>query len=98
MKKANREEFYSHLSALYQLSPETISPVLREKIVEFAQKLDQSDNLYLLADQLSVFVNAELTGLTWRAPKELVELGRYIQDLQVTYRRYVLGIDDLEEK
>ncbi|HFI0716713.1 TPA: hypothetical protein ACGO5G_001331 [Streptococcus suis] len=98
MKKANRGEFYSHLSALYQLSPETISPVLREKIVEFAQKLDKSDNLYLLADQLSVFVNAELTGLTWRAPKELVELGRYIQDLQVTYRRYVLGIDDLEEK
>ncbi|HFI0795680.1 TPA: hypothetical protein ACGO6M_001305 [Streptococcus suis] len=98
MKKANREEFYSHLSALYQLSPETISPVLREKIVEFAQKLDQSDNLYLLAEQLSVFVNAELPGLTWRAPKELVELGRYIQELQVTYRRYVLGIDDLEEK
>ncbi|HFU4377344.1 TPA: hypothetical protein ACGO88_001073 [Streptococcus suis] len=98
MKKANREEFYSHLSALYKLSPEAISPVLREKIIEFAQKLDQSDNLYLLADQLSVFVNAELTGLTWRAPKELVELGRYIQDLQVTYRRYVLGIDDLEEK
>ncbi|WP_032510639.1 hypothetical protein [Streptococcus suis] len=98
MKKANREEFYSHLSALYQLSPETISPVLREKIVEFAQKLDHSDNLYLLADQLSVFVNAELTGLTWRAPKELVELGRYIQELQVTYRRYVIGIDDLEEK
>ncbi|HEL1655128.1 TPA: hypothetical protein TXN47_001166 [Streptococcus suis] len=98
MKKANREKFYSHLSALYQLSPETISPVLREKIVEFAQKLDHSDNLYLLADQLSVFVNAELTGLTWRAPKELVELGRYIQELQVTYRRYVLGIDDLEEK
>ncbi|HEM4283761.1 hypothetical protein [Streptococcus suis] len=98
MKKANHEEFYSHLSALYQLSPETISPVLREKLVEFAQKLDHSDNLYLLADQLSVFVNAELTGLTWRAPKELVELGRYIQELQVTYRRYVLGIDDLEEK
>ncbi|HEL1656707.1 TPA: hypothetical protein TXV11_001749 [Streptococcus suis] len=98
MKKANREEFYSHLSALYQLSPETISPVLREKIVEFAQKLDHSDNLYLLADQLSVFVNAELTGLTWRAPKELVELGRYIQELQATYRRYVLGIDNLEEK
>lgn len=98
MKKANREEFYSHLSALYQLSPETISPVLREKLVEFAQKLDHSDNLYLLADQLSVFVNAELTGLTWRAPKELVELGRYIQELQVTYRRYVLGIDNLEEK
>ncbi|HEM5052557.1 TPA: hypothetical protein U1207_002117 [Streptococcus suis] len=98
MKKANREEFYSHLSALYQLSPETISPVLREKLVEFAQKFDHSDNLYLLADQLSVFVNAELTGLTWRAPKELVELGRYIQELQVTYRRYVLGIDDLEEK
>ncbi|HIH7901260.1 hypothetical protein [Streptococcus suis] len=50
MKKANREEFYFHLSALYQLSPETISPVLREKIVEFAPKLDHSDNLYLLAD------------------------------------------------
>ncbi|HEM4954054.1 TPA: hypothetical protein U1151_002243 [Streptococcus suis] len=98
MKKANREEFYSHLSALYQLSPETISPVLREKLVEFAQKLDHSDNLYLLADQLSVFVNAELTGLTWRAPKELVELGRYIQELQVTYRRFAIGLDDLKEE
>ncbi len=98
MRKANSDEFYSHLSAVYNLEEGIISDVLREKIVEFAQKLDKSDNLYLLADQLSVFVNAELTGLTWRAPKELVELGRYIQELQVTYRRYVLGIDDLEEK
>ncbi|HFI0138696.1 TPA: hypothetical protein ACGOWW_002358 [Streptococcus suis] len=86
MKKANREEFYSHLSALYQLSPETISPVLREKLVEFAQKLDHSDNLYLLADRLGRYVNAELTALTCHAPKELVQLSLYIQQLQNHYR------------
>ncbi|HFU4201888.1 TPA: hypothetical protein ACGO8K_001943 [Streptococcus suis] len=86
MKKANREEFYSHLSALYQLSPETISPVLREKLVEFAQKLDHSDNLYLLAERLGRYVNAELTALTCHAPKELVQLSLYIQQLQNHYR------------
>ncbi|CYU58279.1 Uncharacterised protein [Streptococcus suis] len=86
MKKANREEFYSHLSALYQLSPETISPVLREKLVEFAQKLDHSDNLYLLADRLGRYVTAELTALTCHAPKELVQLSLYIQQLQNHYR------------
>ncbi|HEL1992924.1 TPA: hypothetical protein TY276_002153 [Streptococcus suis] len=86
MKKANREEFYFHLSALYQLSPETISPVLREKIVEFAQKLDHSDNLYLLADRLGRYVTAELTALTCHAPKELVQLSLYIQQLQNHYR------------
>ncbi|WP_105112967.1 hypothetical protein [Streptococcus suis] len=86
MKKANREEFYSHLSALYQLSPETISPVLREKLVEFAQKLDHSDNLYLLADRLGRYVTAELTALTCRAPKELVQLAHYLQEVQNHYR------------
>ncbi|HFI0160419.1 TPA: hypothetical protein ACGOSQ_000443 [Streptococcus suis] len=86
MKKANRKEFYSHLSALYQLSPEVISPVLREKLVEFAQKLDHSDNLYLLADRLGRYVTAELTALTCHAPKELVQLSLYIQQLQNHYR------------
>ncbi|HEM4425130.1 TPA: hypothetical protein U1Y65_002208 [Streptococcus suis] len=86
MKKANREEFYSHLSALYQLSPETISPVLREKVFETAKELEQADNLYLLADRLGRYVTAELTALTCHAPKELVQLSLYIQQLQNHYR------------
>ncbi|HFI0307027.1 TPA: hypothetical protein ACGOVM_002139 [Streptococcus suis] len=90
MRKANSDEFYSRLSAVYNLEEGIISDVLREKIVEFAQKLDKSDNLYLLADQLSVFVNAEVTALTCRAPKELVHLARYIQGLQNDYRRLSL--------
>lgn len=95
MRKANSDEFYSYLSAVYNLEKGIISDALREKIVEFAQKLDKSDNLYLLANQLSVFVNTEMTALTWRAPKELVELARYIQDLHVTYNRYVMRLDML---
>ncbi|HEL2474576.1 TPA: hypothetical protein TZY76_000904 [Streptococcus suis] len=86
MKKVNREEFYSHLSALYQLSPETISPVLREKVFETAKELEQADNLYLLADRLGRYVTAELTALTCHAPKELVQLSLYIQQLQNHYR------------
>ncbi|HEL9635551.1 TPA: hypothetical protein U0K40_000197 [Streptococcus suis] len=86
MKKANREEFYSHLSALYQLSPETISPVLREKVFETAKELEQADNLYLLADRLGRYVTAELIALTCHAPKELVQLSLYIQQLQNHYR------------
>lgn len=95
MRKANSDEFYSYLSAVYNLENGIISDALREKIVEFAQKLDKSDNLYLLANQLSVFVNTEMAALTWRAPKELVELARYIQDLHVTYNRYVMRLDML---
>ncbi|CYU87102.1 hypothetical protein [Streptococcus suis] len=86
MKKANRKEFYSHLSALYQLSPEVISPVLREKVFETANELEQADNLYLLADRLGRYVTAELTALTCHAPKELVQLSLYIQQLQNHYR------------
>ncbi|MBY4962537.1 hypothetical protein K6V39_08095 [Streptococcus suis] len=86
MKKANRKEFYSHLSALYQLSPEVISPVLREKVFETAKELEQADNLYLLADRLGRYVTAELTALTCHAPKELVQLSLYIQQLQNHYR------------
>ncbi|NQJ71246.1 hypothetical protein HO542_07765 [Streptococcus suis] len=95
MKKANREEFYSHLSALYQLAPEAISPVLREKVVEFAQKLDQSDNLYLLADQLSVYVNRELLEQAGKAPKELLDLATYIQELQISHSLYMARLDSL---
>ncbi|NQO19702.1 hypothetical protein HO979_07075 [Streptococcus suis] len=86
MKKANRKEFYSHLSALYQLSPEVISPVLREKVFETANELEQADNLYLLADRLGRYVTAELTALTCHAPKELVQLSLYIQQLRNHYR------------
>ncbi|HFU4377345.1 TPA: bacteriocin immunity protein [Streptococcus suis] len=95
MKKANREEFYSHLSALYQLSPEAISPVLREKIIEYAQKLDQSDNLYWLADQLSVYVNRELLEQAGKAPKELLDLATYIQELQISHSLYMARLDSL---
>ncbi|HFU4459688.1 TPA: bacteriocin immunity protein [Streptococcus suis] len=95
MKKANRKEFYSHLSALYQLSPEAISPVLREKIVGYAQKLDQSDNLYLLADQLSVYVNRELLEQAGKAPKELLDLATYIQELQISHSLYMARLDSL---
>ncbi|HFI0214481.1 TPA: bacteriocin immunity protein [Streptococcus suis] len=95
MKKANREEFYSHLSALYQLSPEAISPVLREKLVEFAQKLDQSENLYLVANQLSVYVNRELLEQAGKAPKELLDLATYIQELQISHSLYMARLDSL---
>ncbi|HEP1785827.1 TPA: bacteriocin immunity protein [Streptococcus suis] len=95
MKKANRKEFYSHLSALYQLASEAISPVLREKLVEFAQKLDQSDSLYLLASQLSVYVNRELLEQAGKAPKELLDLASYIQELQVSHSRYMARLDNL---
>ncbi|HFI0217064.1 TPA: bacteriocin immunity protein [Streptococcus suis] len=95
MKKANREEFYSHLSALYQLSPETISPVLREKIVEYAQKLGKSDNLYLVANQLSVYVNRELLEQAGKAPKELLDMATYIQELQISHSLYMARLDSL---
>ncbi|HFI0143092.1 TPA: hypothetical protein ACGPBJ_001104 [Streptococcus suis] len=95
MKEANREEFYSHLSALYQLSSEAISPVLREKTVEYAQKLDKADNLYLLADQLSVYVNRELLEQAGKAPKELLDLATYIQELQISHSLYMARLDSL---
>lgn len=40
----------------------------------------------MLARHLSRFVNAEITALTCRAPKELVQLARYLQELQNHYR------------
>lgn len=39
-----------------------------------------------MAGYLSRFINAELTALTCRAPKELVQLARYLQELQNHYR------------
>ncbi|HFI0239181.1 TPA: hypothetical protein ACGO7F_001121 [Streptococcus suis] len=84
--KVTREEFYSHLSAVYQLPEDAITSVLREKVFETAKELDQADNLYLLAERLGRYVNAELTALTYHAPKELVQLSLYIQKLQNHYR------------
>ncbi|HEL9598176.1 TPA: hypothetical protein U0J99_000679 [Streptococcus suis] len=84
--KATCEEFYSHLSAVYQLPEDAITSDLREKVFETAKELDQADNLYLLAERLGRYVNAELTALTCRAPKELVQLSLYIQQLQNHYR------------
>ncbi len=40
----------------------------------------------MLARHLSRFVNAEITALTCRTPKELVQLARYLQELQHHYR------------
>ena len=40
----------------------------------------------MLARHLSRFVNAEITALTCRTPKELVQLARYLQELKHHYR------------
>lgn len=98
MKKANKEEFYQYLSAVYNLETDMLSQPVRDKILETAQSLDKDVSLYWLADRLAMIVNTELTGLTWRAPKELVDLARYLQELQTTYRRFAIGLDDLEEE
>ncbi len=86
MKIAEKEEFYSYLSAAYNLPQEAFSEALREKIVEIASQLDKEENLYILAGHLSRFVNAELTALTYQAPEELVQLVRYLQEIQNYYR------------
>ena len=86
MKIAEKNEFYNYLSAAYNLPQEAFSEALREKILEVAGQLDKEGNLYILAGYLSRFINAELTALTCRAPKELVQLARYLQELQNHYR------------
>ncbi|HFH9926100.1 TPA: hypothetical protein ACGOO8_001656 [Streptococcus suis] len=86
MKIAEKDEFYNYLSAVYNLPQEAFSEALREKILEVADQLDKEENLYILAGYLSRFINAELTALTCRAPKELVQLARYLQELQNHYR------------
>lgn len=86
MKIAEKDEFYNYLSAAYNLPRKAFSEALREKILEVAGQLDKEENLYILAGYLSRFINAELTALTCRAPKELVQLARYLQDLQNHYR------------
>ena len=55
-------------------------------MLEVVGQLDKEVNLYILAGYLSRFVNAEITALTCRAPKELVQLARYLQELQHHYR------------
>ena len=55
-------------------------------MLEVVGQLDKEVNLYILAGHLSRFVNAEITALTCRAPKELVQLARYLQELQHHYR------------
>ncbi|HFU3969220.1 TPA: hypothetical protein ACGO20_000718 [Streptococcus suis] len=86
MKIAEKDEFYNYLSAVYNLPQEAFSEALREKILEVADQLDKEENLYILAGYLSRFINAELTALTCRAPKELVQLACYLQELQNHYR------------
>ena len=86
MKIAEKDEFYNYLSAAYNLPQEAFSEALREKILEVAGQLDKELNLYILAGHLSRFVNAEITALTCRTPKELVQLARYLQELQNHYR------------
>ncbi|HEL1639394.1 TPA: hypothetical protein ACGOVK_002328 [Streptococcus suis] len=84
--KTKCEEFYSYLSAVYQLPKDAITSVLREKVFETAKELDRVENLYLLAEQLGRYVSAELVALTCHAPKELVQLSLYIQQLKSHYR------------
>ena len=55
-------------------------------MLEVVGQLDKEGNLYILAGHLSRFVNAEITALTCRTPKELVQLARYLQELQHHYR------------
>lgn len=55
-------------------------------MLEVVGQLDKEGNLYILARHLSRFVNAEITALTCRTPKELVQLARYLQELQHHYR------------
>ena len=55
-------------------------------MLEVVGQLDKEVNLYILAGYLSRFVNEEITALTCRAPKELVQLARYLQELQHHYR------------
>ncbi|MDW8659467.1 hypothetical protein Q7V86_03675 [Streptococcus suis] len=87
MKVAEKEELYKYLSAAYNLPQEAFSEALREKILEVAGQLDKEENLYIiLAGHLSRFINAELTALTCRAPKELVQLAHYLQEVQNHYR------------
>lgn len=86
MKIAEKDEFYNYLSAVYNLPQEAFSEALREKILEVAGQLDKEGDLYILARHLSRFVNAEITALTCRTPKELVQLARYLLELQNHYR------------
>ena len=86
MKIAEKDEFYNSLSATYNLSQGAFSKDLREKMLEVVGQLDKEGNLYILAGHLSRFVNAEITALTCRTPKELVQLARYLQELQHHYR------------
>ena len=86
MKIAEKNEFYNYLSAAYNLSQGVFSKDLREKMLEVVGQLDKEVNLYILAGYLSRFVNAEITALTCRTPKELVQLARYLQELQNHYR------------
>ena len=55
-------------------------------MLEVVGQLDKEVNLYIIAGYLSRFVNAEITALTCRTPKELVQLARYLQELQHHYR------------
>ena len=77
---------YNYFSATYNLSQGAFSKDLREKMLEVVGQLDKEGNLYMLARHLSRFVNAEITALTCRTPKELVQLARYLQELQNHYR------------
>ncbi|HFU4488045.1 TPA: hypothetical protein ACGPBC_000015 [Streptococcus suis] len=86
MKPVEKTEFYDYLAAVYNLPTGSISEALREKMLEVAGRLDREENLYILAGYLNRFINAELTALTCRAPKELVQLAHYLQEVQNHYR------------
>ncbi|KHD43375.1 hypothetical protein ACVRZD_06675 [Streptococcus hongkongensis] len=96
MIKANKTDFYEKIAALYNLPEGIISDQLRKILLENAKRLETEENLYILADHLGRFVMAEMIALTCSSPKELVDLSRYIIELQKTYRLFSLGLTKID--
>ncbi|TCD46761.1 hypothetical protein D3X11_01345 [Streptococcus sp. X16XC17] len=65
---------------------------MKEILFDFASRLDRTENLYIFAGQLSRYVNVEITALTYRSPKELVDLSRYLISLAENRRMADMGL------
>ncbi|MGT2829319.1 bacteriocin immunity protein [Streptococcus hillyeri] len=95
MIKATKDDFYKHLSAVYNLPKGQISEELKQMILEFAKGLEKEENLYLLASRVNRYTVPELLSFGSRAPKELVNLSTYLLELEKTYRLFAIGLEDL---